>query len=78
MAKNTIVAAMNAVSVMRILGCQPRESVEPTAPRDGCHGGQAARRHERTRGDDPQQASQDGDDAETRGADHQTSVGGSA
>jgi hypothetical protein len=78
MAKNTIVAAMNTASVIWILGRQLRVPLEPPAPRDGCPGGQGERRHGGPGGDDPQQGRQDGDHAKTSGADHQTSVGGSA
>jgi hypothetical protein len=78
MAKNAMVAAMNTTSVMRVLGRRLRMNVEPPAPHHGCRGGQAARRHERPRGEDPEQAGQSGDDGNTSGADHQTSVGGGA
>ena len=78
MAKNTMVAAMNTASVMEGLGRQLRVPVEPAAPRDGGRGSQAAGRHERPGCDGPQQPSKDGDHAQTSGADHQTSVGGSA
>ena len=79
MAKNTMVAAMNTASVMEGLGRQLRVPVEPAAPRDGGRGGQAAGRHDcGPAATSPQQAGKDGDHAKTSGADHQTSVGGSA